>query len=134
MKQQRNTRQKQLVLEAVRARRDHPTADQIYMDVRAQDDMISRGTVYRNLSLLSEAREISHIKVSGADRYDLRLDRHCHLICTRCRRVCDAPAPYDAAADERMSRETGYAIVRHRTVFEGVCPDCLKNAAPEKQQ
>jgi catalase len=30
MKQQRSTKQRQLVLEAVRARRDHPSADQIY--------------------------------------------------------------------------------------------------------
>jgi Fe2+ or Zn2+ uptake regulation protein len=36
MKQQRSTRQRQLVLDAVRARHDHPTADQIYLDVRAR--------------------------------------------------------------------------------------------------
>ena len=29
MKQQRNSRQRQLILDAVMARRDHPTADQI---------------------------------------------------------------------------------------------------------
>ncbi|MBD9196384.1 MAG: transcriptional repressor, partial [Clostridiales bacterium] len=37
MKQQRNTRQRQLVLDAVRSRRDHPTADQIYQSVHAVD-------------------------------------------------------------------------------------------------
>ena len=30
MKQQLNTRQRQLVLDMVRGRRDHPTAEQIY--------------------------------------------------------------------------------------------------------
>ena len=30
MKQQRNTRQRQLVLDEVRSRRDHPTAEQIF--------------------------------------------------------------------------------------------------------
>ena len=54
MKKQRNSKQRQLVLDAVLDRCDHPTADQIYLDVRAKDDKISRGTVYRNLGILSE--------------------------------------------------------------------------------
>ena len=50
MKQQRNTRQRQLVLDAVRSRRDHPTAEQIYQSVHQVDAHVSRGTVYRNLT------------------------------------------------------------------------------------
>ena len=91
MKTRRNSKQRQLVLEAVKARRDHPTADQIYLDVRARDDKISRGTVYRNLGLLSDEGQISQVRVPAADRYDLRQDRHYHLFCTGCGRVFDAP-------------------------------------------
>lgn len=50
--QRRNTKQRKLVLDAVRQSYNHPTADEIYNVVRAQDDKISRGTVYRNLNLL----------------------------------------------------------------------------------
>lgn len=53
MKIQRSTKQRQLILEAVEKRHDHPTADQIYLDVHAVDERISRGTVYRNLGILS---------------------------------------------------------------------------------
>lgn len=134
MKQQRNTRQKQLVLRAVQARCDHPTAEQLFEDARACESTISRGTVYRNLSQLSDAGEINRIKVPGADRFDLRLDRHCHLICTVCLRVCDAPVAYDASADEALSQKTGYIISRHRTVFEGVCPECQKRASRDASQ
>lgn len=128
MKQTRNTRQKQMVLDAVRARCDHPTADQIFLDVRAADNRISRGTVYRNLSQLSDAGEINHVKVPGADRFDGRLELHCHLICTGCGAVCDAPAPYSEQADRALAEKTGYRIARHRTVFEGVCPACQQHA------
>ena len=48
--QRRNTRQRKLVLDAVRQSYNHPTADEIYNVVRAQDDKLSRGTVYRNLT------------------------------------------------------------------------------------
>lgn len=125
MKNQRYSRQRQLVLEAVLSRRDHPSADEIYLDVRTRDSRISRGTVYRNLRLLSENGEIMHVKVPSADRYDWRLDKHYHLICTECGRVSDIALEYDPKFDERVFEETGYAINRHRIVFEGVCPECL---------
>jgi len=126
MKQQRSTRQRQLVLDAVRSRCDHPTADEIYIDVRASDSRISRGTVYRNLALLSDAGEILHVKVPGADRYDLRRGPHYHLLCTSCGAVSDLPMPYDPELDEQVSRATGCAISRHRTIFEGICPSCAE--------
>lgn len=126
MKQHRNTRQRKLVLDAVRSRQDHPGADSIYLDVRRQDDKVSRGTVYRNLNLLAEKGEITHVKVPGTDRFDLRTDQHYHLFCVGCGAVSDAPIPYDASHDKEVEAETGFQIQRHRTFFEGLCPDCQK--------
>ena len=68
--QRRNTRQRKLVLDAVRQSYNHPTADEIYNAVREQDDKISRGTVYRNLNLLADAGEILSIKTPGGSRFD----------------------------------------------------------------
>ena len=127
MKKQRHSRQRQAVLDAVTARCDHPTADQIYLDVRAKDDRISRGTVYRNLALLSKSGQITHVKVPTADRFDARLDRHYHLLCTNCGRVFDAPVPYHSEYDTQVSEETGFQISRHRIIFEGLCPECGSN-------
>ena len=133
--QQRNTKQKQIVLQAVQGRSDHPTADSIFLDVRACNSRISRGTVYRDLRQLSELGEINHVKVPGADRFDWRTEKHCHLICTLCDKVCDAPAEYNESVDAELARATGYLISRHRTIFEGICPDCqrkLKDKEPQQ--
>ena len=127
MIKQRHSRQRQAVLDAVTARCDHPTADQIYLDVRAKDDRISRGTVYRNLALLSKSGQITHVKVPTADRFDARLDRHYHLLCTNCGRVFDAPVSYHPEYDAQVSEETGFQISRHRMIFEGLCPECGSN-------
>lgn len=131
MKKQRNSRQRQLVLDAVLDRCDHPTADQIYLDVRAKDDRISRGTVYRNLGLLSETGQVTNVKLPSADRYDSRTDLHYHLVCTGCGRVADAPVKYHREYDEEAELESGFRISRHRTVFEGLCPVCREK---EKQK
>ena len=131
MKGHRNSKQRQIILDAVRARCDHPSADQIYLDVRAKDDKISRGTVYRNLRLLSEAEEIMNVKVPFADRYDFRLDRHYHIYCTGCGKTFDAPIAYHAEYDDQVKEAAGFQIRRHRLVFEGLCPECV---AKEKEE
>lgn len=128
MKKQRNSKQRQIVLDAVLTRCDHPTADQIYLDVRAKDDRISRSTVYRNLGVLSEDGQITNVKVPAADRYDARRDLHYHLFCTGCGKVFDAPLNYHPEYDEQVARETGFRISRHRVVFEGLCPECAFKA------
>ncbi len=124
MKRQRDTRQRRLVLEAVRARRDHPTADQLYLDVRQREETVSRGTVYRNLKLLSETGVIARIPMESADRFDLREEPHDHLHCSGCGAVCDIPFPYQAERDQALAKATGYQIDRHHTVYEGLCPAC----------
>lgn len=122
----RNTKQRKLVLDAVRSRCDHPTADEIFASVRELDSRISRGTVYRNLNILAENGDINHVKVPAADRYDLRTELHYHMFCTGCGAVADAPIPYDEDCDKAVTEKTGFKISRHRMIFEGLCPECLK--------
>lgn len=122
--QRRNTRQRALVLDAVRAHDDHPTADEIYLEVRQQDEKISRGTVYRNLNLLEEAGLISSVKTPGGNRFDWRADGHAHVICRECGRVQDVPLAYDHALDATCTSETGFADIDHSTLFTGICPEC----------
>lgn len=124
MKQQRNTKQRQRILNAVKSRRDHPTADQIYQDIRIRDPKISRGTVYRNLNLLAERGEILQIKIPGADRFDLRRELHHHILCLECGGLFDAALPYSRDLDEAAAEKSGFQIHRHHTLFEGVCPHC----------
>lgn len=124
MKNHRNSKQRQIILDAVRVRCDHPSADQIYLDVRAKDDRISRGTVYRNLGILSEAGEILQVKLPAADSYDLRAEQHYHIYCTCCRKTFDAPMSYHEEYDKELAQTTGFEIQCHRLVFEGLCPEC----------
>ncbi len=122
--QRRNTKQRALVLDAVRSRCDHPTAEDIFQDVQRIDDHISRATVYRNLRLLEQTHAITRVKTPGGDRFDLRLDAHAHALCTECGAVVDVDLPYDEAADSAAAASTGFASVAHSTLFEGVCPAC----------
>ena len=122
--QRRNTKQRTLILDIVRAHGDHPTAEDIYRDVHEQNPKVSRGTVYRNLNLLEETGDIISIEVPGGNRFDRRCDPHAHVICCSCGAVCDAMVEHDHTPDGMVERQTGYIITRHETLFYGICPSC----------
>ncbi|MBC5648368.1 Fur family transcriptional regulator [Christensenella tenuis] len=132
MKQQRNSRQRRLVLEAVRNHTDHPSADRIYLDVRLRDDKISRGTVYRNLNLLAANGKISRVETPGMDRFDLRTEPHYHLMCVGCGKITDAALPYQTEWDREVGAQAGYTVHTHSVLFEGLCPDCAKKDEKER--
>lgn len=127
--QRRNTKQRTLILDIVRAHGDHPTAEDIYRDVHEQNPKVSRGTVYRNLNLLEETGDIISIEVPGGNRFDRRCDPHAHVICCSCGAVCDAMVEHDHTLDSMVERQTGYIIARHETLFYGICPSCQEKKA-----
>lgn len=124
----RNTRQRALVLEAVRSLHNHPTSADVYDAVREKHPSISRATVYRNLGVLTEQGEVLHIPVAGgADRYDFRCDCHYHAICRECGVVYDVEMPSEGLLSS--VRDThGFQIEGFDIIFTGLCPDCADKA------
>ena len=121
----RNTKQRQIILDVVLSRCDHPTAEQIYNQVHKIDNKISKGTVYRNLDILSKEGQINNIKMPNADRYDLKVDNHNHFVCDKCGQVFDIDIPYDNKLDNKKLR--GFHIISHQTIYKGLCPNCAKS-------
>ena len=62
------SRQRELIKEFLMTRKDHPTADIIYQNVRNENPNISLGTVYRNLTLLAKDGEIRRLERGGRHR------------------------------------------------------------------
>jgi Fe2+ or Zn2+ uptake regulation protein len=124
----RMTKQRRVILETLRKKNIHPTADQIYELVRRQMPRISLGTVYRNLEILTALGEIQTLELSGTQkRYDGIPQKHYHIRCLHCGRVDDAPiAPLNRLEDD-LYESTVYTIMGHRLEFIGLCPECSKD-------
>ena len=124
----RNTKQRQIVLDAVMQSRTHPKAEDIYSVIHAEHPHISRATVYRNLNQLTEMGQIRHIMMPGSsgNRFDWRTDHHSHLVCVECGHICDMEEHAPMADDQYAQEKTGYSHVSHVTVYYGTCPDCQK--------
>ena len=125
---QRNTKQRELILDVVRSRYDHPTAEQIYASVHEIDPSVGKATVYRNLHLLAAQGDIMEIDAQDASHFDLRADTHYHMQCGCCGEVVDVPLekldfPYDL-----IEQMTGYKVKGHHIMFQGICPSCQDTA------
>ncbi len=80
-KRQRNTQQRQVILEELQKLTSHPTVAEVYEIVRKRLSKISLGTVYRNLELLAQNRTIQKLDISGTEaRFDGNPERHWHDI------------------------------------------------------
>jgi len=118
-----NTLQKTLILEAVQAMDNHPTAEEIYCKVSEKCSNISRGTVYRNLNKLADDGKILRVAVANApDRFDKTTYDHCHFRCLKCGGISDFKAVHEIDIDRYKSDDfdlTGYDIL-----FNGFCKRC----------
>ena len=85
------SRQREAILSFLQSRRDHPTAELVYSNVKDTFPNISLGTVYRNLNQLAEAGIITKHSFGGLsiDHFDYNTVPHQHFVCTRCNAVLD---------------------------------------------
>ena len=68
------SKQREAIRDFLAHSEEHPTADMVYMNLRESFPNISLGTVYRNLSLLSETGQILKLNMrDSADRFDGRI-------------------------------------------------------------
>lgn len=129
MAQKRYSRQRELIYQAVRDSRAHPTAEMVFQQIRPENPRLSLGTVYRNLNLLAEEGLLTRMPFP-VERYDSRTHPHCHLRCEKCGAVSDLELAYtpelDAAA-AALCPEAG--IHRHDLVFYGLCSQCREEAS-----
>ena len=65
--------------------------------------------------------------MSKSELFALRNDPQYHIHCLVCDSVVDVPYTYDRAYDETLEQETGYRVLCHHMVVEGVCPDCQRS-------
>lgn len=126
----KHSSQRDSILEFLKTRKDHPTADVVYMNVRKSFPNISLGTVYRNLTLLSDIGQIAKIRVGdGVDHFDADTSPHHHFVCKECGAVIDLTLLPLSSVDEAASAHFDGQIEGHTIYFYGKCGACCEAQA-----
>lgn len=119
------THQRLEIFRAMAEHSDHPTTENIYNLVRKQLKTISLDTVYRTIATFEEYGLIKRVHhIDNATRFDINVNNHHHLVCTRCHKIKDFSWPdFDQMNLPENVTRWGQIEVKH-AVINGLCSEC----------
>jgi Fur family peroxide stress response transcriptional regulator len=127
------TPQRLAVLAVLQSRRDHPSADHIYQEVRRQLPAISFNTVYKTLEILCQQDMVIKVNpLHAVARYDGETGRHGHLICRLCHRIIDLDLEGSEVQPIPSAGLQGFRVEHSSLTFWGLCPRCQTSDSLEE--
>ena len=118
-------RKRNAILAYLRQTKEHPSAEMVFNYLKPEYPDLSLGTVYRNLTLLSETGEILRLRLGdGVDHFDADTSKHYHVICTGCGSVTDLEMKGKQIPIDTSILPYDGTITGHMIYFTGICKDC----------
>ena len=118
------TPQRLAIFEQLMGRKDHPSAEMIFNEIKDDFPSLTLVTVYNTLQKLESTNlciKVNPLHTSA--RYDGNTALHQHLVCTHCQKIIDI---HDAAVSVELPEliSEKYKIVDQSLIFYGTCLEC----------
>lgn len=106
---------------------DHPSADQVWAEVKRSFPMLSRATVYNTLNLFTEKGLLRELVLAeGKVVFDPKLDPHHHFLDEESGEIVDVP--WTALDVRRVHSLSGFDVREYQVVMRG-----KKSTRPQKR-
>lgn len=116
----RSTPQREIIYRALLAKRDHPTADEVYHRVRSDMPSISLATVYNCLETLVQCDLVRQVNFErGPSRYCANLLPHAHFHDEKSGATHDIDVPPELMQQVRALLPPGYSAKSIEITFHG---------------
>lgn len=118
----RFTAQRHQVLSVLLEKRDHPTAEEVFIRAKRKMPEISMATVYNCLDALVKCSLVRHVNLDrAATRYCPNMTDHSHFRCDACGRIYDIEL---AARDLACNVPKGFQVSHSEVSLRGLCAGC----------
>jgi len=119
------TSQRLAIYKFILSRKDHPTAEQIYQELRNEYPTISLGTIYKNLNLLKDLGLIQELGFKeGSVRYDPDMEIHVNMVCSNCGKISDYKTENVEKLWNTLILDLGIKPIGQRIDIYYECDDC----------
>ena len=119
----RLTPQRRQVYDVLLQKRDHPTADEVFLRAKRAMPEISHATVYNCLDALVDCGLVRQVQIDrGATRFCPNMHEHCHFYCDACDTVYDVDLPDKPQPGVQLPK--GFKAEHFEIAIHGLCPDC----------
>jgi len=117
----KRTPQRLAILKYLEGNKNHPSAEDIYREMKKAFPTMSFATVYNTLEALRGHGCITRLTIDPERRrYDPDTTLHHHLICSRCKKIVDIHMGFDISLPDTK----GYKLIGSHIEFYGICPEC----------
>ncbi len=123
------TRSRRTILQAVFETHDHFHADQLYEQIRKQDETVSRATVYRTIPLLVETGLVKQSMRRNSKNYYEHIyghPSHLHLICARCGSIYEEKTGSLEKELRMLCEKRKFRMDEFSITIKGLCRKCME--------
>jgi Fur family peroxide stress response transcriptional regulator len=118
------TSQRIAIMKSLEGRTDHPSAEQLFIELKPGYPTLSIATVYSTTQLMAQA---SMIRILTIDKnkvnFDPNIQPHGHFMCRKCKRIVDLPMDVNALV--QYGKNFDISSVDAVEVFlYGLCTEC----------
>jgi len=124
----RRTPQRQHVYKVLLEKKDHPTAEEVFIRAKKGMPEISIATVYNCLDALISCglvRQVNHDR--SATRFCSNMQPHHHFYCDECGGAHDIDRENESA-EPPVPMPRGFKATRYEVTIRGLCPECAARA------
>ncbi|MBW7957632.1 MAG: transcriptional repressor [Deltaproteobacteria bacterium] len=119
------TPQRLAILKFLEGNTSHPTAEDIYTEIKKRYPTVSFATVYNTIQALKERGEIMEVTIDPERKhFDPNPAPHHHIMCTGCGRIGDVFVDYSVSLKlpDEVTRE--FTTTGNHIDFYGLCNRC----------
>jgi Fur family transcriptional regulator, peroxide stress response regulator len=105
--------------------RTHPSARQVYDEVKKIHPTVSLATVYKTLEVLKDLDLVQEINFpTGQARFDSYMKPHINLVCLKCGTITDIDDKTAKEITSRVTTTTKFKPTGQRIDVYGICQKC----------
>lgn len=121
----RITEGRKAILDLLMHSENHPTAEEIYHELKPRFDNLSLATIYNNLNFFVSEGLVYEMKFSNvSSRYDYLGHSHYHIICQSCGKIADFHGEGLEDLYQSAAEQTDYIVQYDKLELYGICSDC----------
>ncbi len=119
------TPQRLAILRYLEGNTSHPSAEDIFRDIKKAYPTISFATVYNTVQALVERGDLVEINIDpGRRHFDPNASPHHHIRCTSCGRIDDVMVDYSASLRLPENVLSDFEVTGNHVDFYGLCSNC----------
>jgi Fur family peroxide stress response transcriptional regulator len=122
----RATPQRIAICELLTESHAHPTANDIYLELKEKYPSLSLATIYNTLDVLVGIGLVNALGSIGDDKvhFDADVSPHINLACVKCHKIVDATSSFINQLNDEINKNSGFELFGSRILYYGHCPEC----------